>query len=113
MPIDCWRTAARTGAGARPKSSRRDAKPRSTSGGRAGYDRTCRDRTAPPSDRTSYVVRFKTPLDGEIVIDDLVKGRIVFQNAEIDDFVILRSDGSADLQFLRRRRRRGHAHHAT
>jgi glutamyl-tRNA synthetase len=68
-------------------------------GARVGYDRTCRDRSTPPADRTSHVVRFKAPLDGETVVDDLVKGRIVFQNAEIDDFVILRSDGTAIYNF--------------
>jgi glutamyl-tRNA synthetase len=41
-----------------------------------------------------YVVRLKAPLDGETVIDDLVQGRVTVQNAELDDFVLLRSDGS-------------------
>ena len=69
------------------------------SGGHAGYDGTCRDRSAPPVDRTTYVVRFKGPGAGETVVDDLVKGRIVFQNAELDDFVILRSDASPIYNF--------------
>ena len=69
------------------------------SGARGGYDRTCRDRTEPPAGRTSAVVRFKAPLDGETLVDDLVKGRIVFQNAELDDFVILRSDGTPIYNF--------------
>ena len=72
---------------------------KAAAGGRAGYDRTCRDRSAPPSGRTSYVVRFKAPIDGETVVDDLVKGRVVFQNSEIDDFVILRTDGTAIYNF--------------
>ena len=63
-------------------------------GGRVGYDRTCRDRSAPPSDRSEYVVRFKAPVDGETIVDDLVKGPIAFQNAELDDFVILRSNAT-------------------
>ncbi len=62
-------------------------------GRRPAYDRTCRDRTAAPDGRTSFVVRFRTPLDGETVVDDDVKGRVVFQNADLDDFVIVRSDG--------------------
>ncbi|HTU12748.1 MAG TPA: glutamate--tRNA ligase [Allosphingosinicella sp.] len=41
-----------------------------------------------------YVVRLKAPQDGETAIDDLVQGRVTVQNAEIDDFVLLRSDGS-------------------
>jgi glutamyl-tRNA synthetase len=68
-------------------------------GGRAGYDRTCRDRTGPPAGRTSAVVRFKAPIAGETVVDDLVKGRVVFQNAELDDFVVLRSDGTPVYNF--------------
>ena len=40
------------------------------------------------------VVRIKAPRDGETVIDDLVQGRVTVQNAELDDFVILRSDGT-------------------
>ncbi len=71
----------------------------SASGGRAGYDRTCRDRVAPPGGGTSAAVRFKAPLDGQTVVDDLVKGRVVFENAELDDFVILRSDGTPIYNF--------------
>jgi glutamyl-tRNA synthetase len=67
-------------------------------GSRVGYDRTCRDRSAPPGDRTSHVVRFKAPLDGDTVVDDLVKGRIVFQNAGRRP-VILRSDATAIYNF--------------
>jgi glutamyl-tRNA synthetase len=68
-------------------------------GEHAGYDRTCRDRSAPPAGGTTHVVRFKAPIEGETVVDDLVKGRIVFRNADLDDFVILRSDGSAVYNF--------------
>jgi glutamyl-tRNA synthetase len=86
----CWCTADELEA-------RRQAAIRA--GGRAGYDRTCRDRTSPPVGRTAFVVRFKAPVEGETVVDDLVKGRIVFQNAELDDLVILRSDGTATYNF--------------
>ncbi len=41
-----------------------------------------------------FVVRLKAPRDGETVIEDQVQGRVTVQNAEIDDFVLLRSDGS-------------------
>jgi len=41
-----------------------------------------------------FVVRIKAPKDGETVIDDLVQGRVTVRNEEIDDFVILRSDGT-------------------
>ncbi len=54
-------------------------------------------RDASPSDwpeGQSYVVRIKTPRDGETAIEDLVQGRVSVKNSEIDDFVLLRSDGS-------------------
>jgi glutamyl-tRNA synthetase len=41
-----------------------------------------------------FVIRLKAPREGETVIDDQVQGRVTVQNAEIDDFVLLRSDGS-------------------
>ncbi|MEL0082423.1 MAG: glutamate--tRNA ligase, partial [Gammaproteobacteria bacterium] len=57
------------------------------------YDGRCRQRTeAEPG--VSPVVRFKNPLDGEVVIDDLVRGRVVISNRELDDLIIARSDGT-------------------
>ena len=41
-----------------------------------------------------YVVRLKTPEEGETVIEDAVQGRIAVKNEEIDDFILLRSDGT-------------------
>lgn len=46
-----------------------------------------------PADK-SYVVRVKAPRDGETTISDLVQGEVTVRNEEIDDFVILRSDGT-------------------
>jgi glutamyl-tRNA synthetase len=57
------------------------------------YDRTCRQRSGPPP-AGPFVVRFKTPLDGTLVLDDLVKGPIQFAHADLDDFVIARADGT-------------------
>ena len=62
------------------------------------YDGTCRDRAPEPGGRP-HTVRFRRPLEGETVIDDLVKGRVVFRNAELDDLIILRSDGSPTYNF--------------
>jgi glutamyl-tRNA synthetase len=59
------------------------------------YDGTWRDRD--PSDAPKdapFAVRFKGPKEGETVIDDQVQGRVVFQNKDLDDLIILRSDGS-------------------
>ena len=86
----CWCTADELEA-------RREAAMQA--GHRPAYDRTCRDLTGAPSGRTTHTLRFRTPLDGETVIDDLVKGPIVFQNADLDDFIIVRSDGSPVYNF--------------
>ena len=54
-------------------------------------------RDAGPADLPAeqpYVVRLKAPRTGETVIDDLVQGTVTVSNAEIDDFVLLRSDGT-------------------
>jgi glutamyl-tRNA synthetase len=64
--------------------------------GRApGYDGTWRDRDPAdwPRDKP-YAVRIKAPRDGATVIDDAVQGRVVFQNENLDDMVLLRSDGT-------------------
>jgi glutamyl-tRNA synthetase len=45
------------------------------------------------------VIRFKNPLAGEIVVEDVVHGRVVFQNSELDDLIIARSDGSPTYNF--------------
>lgn len=62
------------------------------------YDGRCRD-GARPREGVEPVVRFKNPLEGRVVLDDLVKGRIVFDNAELDDLIIARSDGTPTYNF--------------
>lgn len=57
------------------------------------YNGMWRDRTDHPAGKP-YVIRFKNPLDGVVVIDDLIKGRIEIANAELDDLIIARSDGT-------------------
>ena len=56
------------------------------------YDGTWRNRTDAVVG-VDPVVRFKNPLEGNVVIDDLVKGKISISNAELDDLIIARSDG--------------------
>jgi len=56
------------------------------------YDGRCREIKDPVPGRQS-AIRFKAPLHGETVVDDHVKGRIVFDNAQLDDLIIMRSDG--------------------
>jgi len=57
------------------------------------YNGRCRKKNLKKADNT--VVRLKTPDTGVIVVKDVVKGDTAFQNSEIDDFIIQRSDGSA------------------
>ncbi len=59
------------------------------------YDGRWRDRD--PSEApegTPFVIRLKTPQDGETTIEDLVQGRVTVQNEEIDDYILLRGDGT-------------------
>ena len=57
------------------------------------YDGCCRDLDAYPEDKP-HVIRFRNPTEGTVVIDDLVRGKIAIQNAELDDLIIARTDGS-------------------
>ncbi len=57
------------------------------------YDGRCRKRGEARAG-IEPVVRFRNPRDGETVVDDLVHGRVAFDNAELDDLIIARSDGS-------------------
>jgi len=63
------------------------------------YDGHCRHLTAPPPGAGDYVVRFKNPDEGTVVVEDQVRGRVVFQNSELDDLIIARSDGSPTYNF--------------
>jgi glutamyl-tRNA synthetase len=57
------------------------------------YDGRCRERTDHPPDIPS-VIRFKAPREGTTTVDDLVKGEVTFENEELDDLIIMRSDGT-------------------
>lgn len=58
------------------------------------YNGYWRDRRDSPPAGVEPVVRFKNPLSGSVVINDLVKGEIVVENTELDDLILMRSDGS-------------------
>src|SRR5262249_3964061 len=62
-------------------------------GRKAMYDRTCRDSRQPIAGRP-FALRFKSPLEGETMVPDLVKGHVVFQNRELDDLILVRTDGT-------------------
>jgi len=69
-----------------------------STGEKTRYDGRCRDSQSPRND-VNPVVRFKNPRDGEVVVEDLVRGRVVFQNQELDDLIIARSDGTPTYNF--------------
>jgi glutamyl-tRNA synthetase len=62
------------------------------------YDGRWRERTD-VREGVEPVIRFKNPLSGEVVVEDLVHGRVVFQNTELDDLIIARSDGNPTYNF--------------
>jgi len=70
----------------RDEAIKRGEKPR--------YNGFCRDRNQPSLSNVESVVRFKNPLHGQVVVNDLVQGKVVFQNEELDDLIIARADGS-------------------
>jgi len=63
------------------------------------YDGKCRHGVPTPPEGVSPVVRFKNPQEGTVVVEDMVRGRIVFENTELDDLIIARSDGTPTYNF--------------
>jgi glutamyl-tRNA synthetase len=61
-------------------------------GGPPGYDGFCRDRDLERGPFTA--LRFRTPDEGSTGFDDLVRGQVTFENAKLEDFVLLRSNGT-------------------
>ncbi len=57
------------------------------------YDGRCRHLKEPPGGR-SGAVRFMMPQSGHTVVDDLIRGKVVFENSQLDDLIILRSDST-------------------
>ena len=69
-------------------------------GRKPNYDRTCRDLAPVSADQDKpFVIRFKNPVSGEVTFNDLVRGKITFRCEELDDLIILRSDGSPTYNF--------------
>jgi glutamyl-tRNA synthetase len=63
------------------------------------YDGRWRDSKQTPPVGVKPVIRFKNPLEGHVAFTDLIKGRIVVANSELDDLVLLRSDGIPTYNF--------------
>ena len=62
------------------------------------YDGTCRKRTDTPE--KPYVVRFKAPQEGSVVVEDMLRGKVIFDIAELDDLIIQRTDGTPTYNFV-------------
>jgi len=92
----------REGAAYRCYCSREDLEARRAAqmarGENPRYDGRCRERTTPVPG-VEPVLRFRTPNTGVTVVDDLVRGRVEFQNAELDDLILMRSDGTPTFHF--------------
>ena len=63
------------------------------------YDGRCRNGVENPPADVPPVVRFKNPQDGAVVVEDLIRGRVVVQNNELDDLIIARADGTPTYNF--------------
>jgi len=93
----CYCTAAELDA-MRKQAEREHRKP--------GYDGRCREKPFAPDLELpdvkagrNYTIRFRSPHEGETVVADLIKGRAVFDNGELDDLIIFRSDGVPTYNF--------------
>ncbi len=63
-----------------------------------GYDRTCRylsaeEIAAQEAEGKSFAIRFKMPLEGTTTVPDLIRGDIVFENSQVADYILLKSNG--------------------
>ena len=56
------------------------------------YDGHCRDKQIDPN--APHVIRFRNPLDGDVVVDDIIRDKVIIHNRELDDLIIRRTDGS-------------------
>ena len=69
-----------------------------------GYDRRCRnlsatDRARLEAEGRKPVIRFQSPDDGQIIVNDIIRGKVAFANADLDDLIIMRPDGLATYNF--------------
>jgi glutamyl-tRNA synthetase len=69
-----------------------------TRGENPRYDGRCRERSE-PRDEVEPVLRFANPREGVVVVDDLVRGAVEFENSGLDDLIIMRADGTPTYHF--------------
>ncbi len=81
-----------------PEDLERRRKLAQDQGAKPKYDGTCRGRTDQPD--APHVVRFLCPPTGNVVVKDLLRGNVEFDVAELDDFIILRTDGTPTYNFV-------------
>ena len=62
------------------------------------YDGRCRDREDSPVGQP-FTIRFRSPIDGDTIVKDLIKGEVTFNNSVLDDLVIVRQDGLPTYNF--------------
>lgn len=63
------------------------------------YDGYCRDLKDAPPPGVRPVIRYRNPREGEVVVEDSIRGRVTFSNRELDDLIIVRSDGTPTYNF--------------
>ncbi len=63
------------------------------------YDGHCRNKALKKTSDSTYVIRFKNPLTGYVEFEDLVRGKVKIANTELDDLILVRSDGTPTYNF--------------
>lgn len=63
------------------------------------YDHKCRELGLAPDESTESVIRFKNPMDGTVVVQDMVQGDVTYDNTQLDDLVIIRPDQTPTYNF--------------
>ncbi|CAN2039671.1 Glutamate--tRNA ligase [Candidatus Magnetomoraceae bacterium gMMP-15] len=81
-----------------PETLEANRKAAMAAGFKPKYDGTCRDKGLPKSDNA--VIRFRSPQSGITVLKDAIKGNIAFENDELDDFIIQRTNGMPTYNFV-------------
>ncbi|GIW41163.1 MAG: glutamate--tRNA ligase [Candidatus Binatia bacterium] len=92
-----WRSGAAYWCGCPPEALEEKRKAALAEGRNPLYDRTCRNLGLGPGE--NRVLRFRSPLEGTTGFVDRIRGAIAFQNSDLDDWIVLRSDGSPTYNF--------------